>query len=82
MRVKDVGRTELGAESYATASRFNARDAVGFGVLQLPTANSLQVYRDVSAEIWTAVEALPAGPEGRARVRHDDASCPNRFARS
>jgi len=34
-----------------TASRFNARDAIGFGVLQLPTANSLQVYRDVTAAI-------------------------------
>src|SRR5258705_9010598 len=51
VRVRDVGRTELGAESYTTQSRYNARDAIGFGVLQLPTANSLQVYRDVSAEI-------------------------------
>ena len=51
VRVRDIGRTELGAESYTTASRFNARDAVGIGVLQLPTANSLQVYRDVEAEL-------------------------------
>jgi HAE1 family hydrophobic/amphiphilic exporter-1 len=43
VRLKDVGRTELGAENYSTLARFNGRDAVGFGVLQLPTANSLQV---------------------------------------
>src|ERR1051326_277437 len=51
VRVKDVGRTELGSESYGTASRYQAHDAVGMGVLQLPTANSLQVFRDVSAEM-------------------------------
>src|SRR5215831_4140786 len=51
VRVKDVGRTELGSESYGTASRYQARDAVGMGVLQLPTANALQVYRDVTSEI-------------------------------
>src|SRR5215470_3859756 len=37
VRVRDVGRTELGAESYTTLSRFDGRDSVGFGVLQLPT---------------------------------------------
>ena len=61
MRLKDVARTELGAESYGTASRYQARDAVGFGVLQLPTANSLQVYRDVSAEIDRLSKTFPPG---------------------
>jgi HAE1 family hydrophobic/amphiphilic exporter-1 len=61
VRVKDVGRTELGAESYSTASRYQARDAVGFGVLQLPTANALQVYRDVAAEIERLSRRFPPG---------------------
>ena len=61
VRVKDVGRTELGAESYSTALRYQARDAVGFGVLQLPTANALQVYRDVSAEIERLSKRFPPG---------------------
>jgi HAE1 family hydrophobic/amphiphilic exporter-1 len=61
VRVKDVGRTELGAESYSTASRYQARDAVGFGVLQLPTANALQVFRDVSAEIQRLSKRFPPG---------------------
>jgi HAE1 family hydrophobic/amphiphilic exporter-1 len=61
VRVRDVGRSELGAESYTTASRFNARDAIGFGVLQLPTANSLQVYRDVNAEIQRLSKRFPPG---------------------
>jgi hydrophobic/amphiphilic exporter-1 (mainly G- bacteria), HAE1 family len=61
VRVKDVGRTELGAESYGTASRYQARDAVGVGVLQLPTANSLQVFRDVSAEMERLSRRFPPG---------------------
>jgi len=61
VRVKDVARTELGAESYGTASRYQARDAVGIGVLQLPTANSLQVFRDVSAEIGRLSRRFPPG---------------------
>jgi HAE1 family hydrophobic/amphiphilic exporter-1 len=61
VRVRDIGRTELGAESYTTASRFNARDAIGFGVLQLPTANSLQVYRDVMATIDRLSQRFPPG---------------------
>jgi HAE1 family hydrophobic/amphiphilic exporter-1 len=61
VRVKDVGRTELGAESYSTALRYQARDAVGFGVLQLPTANALQVFRDVSAEIERLSKRFPPG---------------------
>ena len=61
MRLKDVGRTELGAESYTSALRYNGRDAVGMGVTQLPTANSLQVYRDVSAELDRLSKQFPPG---------------------
>src|SRR5580765_3865044 len=61
VRLKDVGRTELGAEDYSTALRYKAKDGVGLGVTQLPTANSLQVYRDVSAEIERLSKQFPPG---------------------
>ena len=61
VRVKDVARTELGSESYGTASRYQMHDAVGMGVLQLPTANSLQVFHDVSAEIDRLSRRFPPG---------------------
>lgn len=61
VRLKDVGRSELGAESYSQAARYNGKEAVGFGVLQLPTANSLQVYRDVSAELERLSQRFPPG---------------------
>jgi HAE1 family hydrophobic/amphiphilic exporter-1 len=61
VRLKDVGRTELGAESYSTDLRYNGRDAVGFGVMQLPQANSLEVYRNVVAELARLEQRFPPG---------------------
>src|SRR4030095_7665568 len=40
VRLQDVGRAELGAETYAADLRFQGVEAVGFGVTQLPTANT------------------------------------------
>src|SRR6266513_2229957 len=43
IRLQDVARVELGAETYTSVLRFQGRDAVGFGVIALPTANALDV---------------------------------------
>ena len=61
VRVKDVGRTELGAESYSQSARYKGKDAIGFGVLQLPTANALQVFRDVNAQLDRLSKRFPPG---------------------
>ena len=45
VRLRDVGRAELGAEDYSGNLRFNGYDAIGIGVMQLPTANALDVDR-------------------------------------
>jgi HAE1 family hydrophobic/amphiphilic exporter-1 len=61
VRLKDVGRAELGAESYTTALRYNGHDAMGIGILQLPKANSLQVYSQVTAQIDRLSKRFPPG---------------------
>jgi HAE1 family hydrophobic/amphiphilic exporter-1 len=61
VRLKDVGHAELGAETYSTQLRFQAQDAVGFGVIQLPSANALDVARDVKAEILRLSKSFPPG---------------------
>ena len=61
VRVKDIGRAELGAESYAQTARYNGRDAVGFGVLLVPTANALQVFRDITATLDRLAARYPPG---------------------
>jgi hydrophobic/amphiphilic exporter-1 (mainly G- bacteria), HAE1 family len=61
VRLKDVGHAELGAETYASELRFQARDAVGFGVIQLPSANALDVARNVKAELDRLERNFPPG---------------------
>ena len=61
VRLKDVGRAELGAETYAANLRFQGVEAVGFGVTQLPNANSLDVERAVTAELDRLAASFPPG---------------------
>jgi hydrophobic/amphiphilic exporter-1 (mainly G- bacteria), HAE1 family len=61
VRLQDVGRAELGAETYAADLRFAGVEAVGFGVTQLPNANSLDVERAVSAELERLQSSFPPG---------------------
>jgi HAE1 family hydrophobic/amphiphilic exporter-1 len=61
VRLRDIGRAELGAESYTSDLRFNGREAVGMGVMQLPTANALDVYDDVVAELERLSRNFPPG---------------------
>jgi len=61
VRLKDVGRAELGAETYSSQLRFQGVEAVGFGVIQLPTANALDVEHAVSAEMERLSRQFPPG---------------------
>ncbi len=58
MELRDVGRAELGAESYGGQLRYNGVDAMGLGVMQLSNANALQVRRDVQARNGGAGQAF------------------------
>ena len=61
VRVKDVGRAELGAENYGTLLRFNGHDAVGLAVTQLPGANALDVDKAAKAELLRLSKSFPPG---------------------
>jgi len=61
VRVRDVGRVELGAESYAQDLRLSGTDAVGIAILTLPSANALQVERDVLATMERLSARFPHG---------------------
>ena len=63
VRVKDVGRVELGAESYGTLLRFNGRTGVGLAIFQLPTANALDVRDGVIKEMDRLSAQFPPGLE-------------------
>jgi hydrophobic/amphiphilic exporter-1 (mainly G- bacteria), HAE1 family len=61
VRLKDVGHAELGAETYASALQFNGQDSVGIAVLQLSTANALDVDRRAIAELDRLSKSFPPG---------------------
>jgi HAE1 family hydrophobic/amphiphilic exporter-1 len=61
VRLKDVGRAELGAEDYSSDLQFNGQDSVGIGVTQLSTANALDVDRRAIAELDRLAKSFPPG---------------------
>jgi HAE1 family hydrophobic/amphiphilic exporter-1 len=61
VRLKDVGRAELGAEDYSSNLRYNGYEAIGIGVTQLPTANAIDIDRKVRAELARLSKRFPPG---------------------
>ncbi|MBW1780160.1 MAG: multidrug efflux RND transporter permease subunit [Deltaproteobacteria bacterium] len=61
VRVKDVGRVELGAENYGWFAHLNSRKAACIGVFQLPGANALQVANEVYANMERLSKRFPQG---------------------
>ncbi|MBE9052164.1 efflux RND transporter permease subunit [Nostocales cyanobacterium LEGE 11386] len=61
VKLKDVGRAELGAENYDTFLRYRAQDAVGLGIYQLPGSNALDVARGVKEEMARLASSFPPG---------------------
>jgi HAE1 family hydrophobic/amphiphilic exporter-1 len=65
VRLKDVGRVELGAEDYASTLQFNGHDAVGIGITQLSDANALEVDRAALGELERLARRFPPGMKYR-----------------
>jgi hydrophobic/amphiphilic exporter-1 (mainly G- bacteria), HAE1 family len=61
IKLKDVGRAELGAENYDTSAQFKGDPAVGMGIFQLPGSNALEVGTAVKATIAELSQAFPPG---------------------
>ncbi|HET7292950.1 MAG TPA: multidrug efflux RND transporter permease subunit [Vicinamibacteria bacterium] len=61
VRLKDVGRAELGAEDYSSELQFNGHEAVGIGLTQLSNANALEVDRAALAELERLSKRFPPG---------------------
>ena len=61
IRLKDIGRAELGAENYDTSVKFNGQPAVGIGVFQLPGSNALDVGSKVKKTVAELSQNFPPG---------------------
>ena len=58
-RVRDVGRVELGAQTYSQVFSLNKRPAAGIGVFQSPGANALEVEKAVTKKMAELSRAFP-----------------------
>jgi multidrug efflux pump subunit AcrB len=59
VRVKDVGRVELGSKSSDSVSRYNSRPAAGIGIYQSPGANAIEVADKVRAALKDIEPRMP-----------------------
>jgi hydrophobe/amphiphile efflux-1 (HAE1) family protein len=69
LKIKDVARVELGAQSSDTESRLNGAPAVAIGIYLAPGANALQTANNVKATLDKVRSRFPEGLD--ARVVYD-----------
>ena len=61
VRMKDVARIELGAQSYSTSARLNGSPSVGMGVQLTSTANALATAEAVKTKLADLQKYFPEG---------------------
>jgi len=65
VRVRDIGRVELGAETYSANLRFAGLEASGMGIQLLPAANALDADAGVREVMARLESSFPPGLEWR-----------------
>lgn len=63
VRVRDVGRVELGAQTYTQSFTLDGQPAAGMGIYLTPGANALAVAHEVKQKMETLAKAFPPGLE-------------------
>ncbi|MGF1673531.1 MAG: efflux RND transporter permease subunit [Rivularia sp. (in: cyanobacteria)] len=61
VKLKDIGRAELGAENYNSFLRFRGNEGVGIGIFPTPGSNALEVAAAVKAEMAELAKDFPPG---------------------
>lgn len=63
VRIRDVGRVELGSESYNQLANLNGKPTAAIGIFQLPGANALDVAKEVRKAVAKMAKQFPPGLE-------------------
>ena len=63
VRIKDIGRVELGAESYSYFSRIGGRQSAIISISQLPEANAIDLSNKIQAKMKELSKGFPQGIE-------------------
>ena len=60
-RIRDIGRVELGAQTYSESFNLDGRPAAGIGIFLLPNANANAVADEVKAKMDELAKSFPQG---------------------
>ncbi len=60
-RVRDIGRVELGAQTYGQVFNLDGKPAAGLAIFQSPDANALDVASEVGAKMAALSRSFPPG---------------------
>jgi HAE1 family hydrophobic/amphiphilic exporter-1 len=63
VRIRDIGRVELGSNSYNQIARLNNKPTAAIGIYQLPGANAIQVADKVRNAVEKMSKKFPPGME-------------------
>ena len=72
VRIKDIARVELGADTYQMNARFDDAPSVIIGLSQTPGSNSLNIMDDVREEITKLSKTFPDDMEFRVAYDSTD----------
>lgn len=61
VRIRDVGRVELGSSNYSISANLNNKPTAAIGIYQLPGANALKVANDVRVTVEKMAKNFPPG---------------------
>ena len=76
VRVRDLGRVELGSEIYGVNSSFSGRPSATISIYQTPGANAVRVMNGIRAQMESLSKRFPSG------VRYEVASDRTTFVRA
>jgi len=60
-RIRDIGRVELGAQTYSVAFNLDGQPAAGIGISLLPNANAIAVADEVKTKMAELAKTFPQG---------------------
>lgn len=63
VRLRDIGRAEIGVEDERSIARFNSRPAMGLGIVKQSKANTIAVAQGVREELEKIRPHIPEGVE-------------------
>ncbi|PJD92951.1 MAG: hydrophobe/amphiphile efflux-1 family RND transporter [Legionella sp.] len=61
IRIRDVGRVELGSSNYSQLAKLNGKPTAAIGIFQLPGANALTVAQEVRDTVEKMAKEFPPG---------------------